>query len=58
MFFFPIITLFFLLTAWVYFFIISFRTQLSNMAGIMTAMAVGMSVGLGMGGVADSNDFR
>lgn len=57
---FLIIALFFLLTAWVYYFIISFRTQLSNMAGMMTAMAVGMSVGLGMGSlltVMISDDF-
>lgn len=43
------IALFFLLTAWVCYFILSFRTQLSSMTGMMTAMAVGMSVGLGMG---------
>ena len=60
MIFFPIIALFFLLTAWVYLFIISFRTRLSSMAGMMTAMAVGMSVGLGMGSllaVIISDDF-
>ncbi|MCH1640730.1 hypothetical protein MJ257_11470 [Paenibacillus timonensis] len=45
----PFIALFFILSAWVYFFIMTFRAQLSSMTGMMTAMAVGMSVGLGMG---------